>query len=55
MYPHRLRHQATALLKGMSGKELEKISGFLNEGKPEDTLNDLFWSLLNSKEFIFNH
>jgi hypothetical protein len=37
------------------GKELEKINGFLKDGKPEDVLSDLFWSLLNSKEFIFNH
>ena len=36
-------------------KELVKITDFLKDGKPEDTLNDLFWSLLNSKEFIFNH
>jgi hypothetical protein len=43
------------LARKPSGKELEKISGFIKEGAPEDTLNDLFWSLLNSKEFIFNH
>lgn len=36
-------------------KELAKITGFLKDGNPEDNLNDLFWSLLNSKEFIFNH
>jgi hypothetical protein len=37
-------------------KELAKINGFLKDAKnPEDVLNDLFWSLLNSKEFIFNH
>jgi hypothetical protein len=36
--------------------ELSKINGFLKDAKnPEDVLNDLFWSLLNSKEFIFNH
>ena len=38
-----------------SPKELEKINGFMKDGKAEDVLNDLFWSLLNSKEFIFNH
>ncbi|MCI0746224.1 MAG: DUF1549 domain-containing protein, partial [Verrucomicrobia subdivision 3 bacterium] len=39
-----------------SDKELAKISGFLkNNTSPEEVLNDLFWSLLNSKEFIFNH
>jgi hypothetical protein len=36
-------------------QELEKVNGFMKDGKPEDVLNDLFWSLLNSKEFIFNH
>ncbi len=36
--------------------ELAKINAFLKDTKnPEDVLNDLFWSLLNSKEFIFNH
>jgi hypothetical protein len=38
-----------------SATESEKIKGFLKDGKAEDVLNDLFWSLLNSKEFIFNH
>ncbi|MFT4587860.1 MAG: hypothetical protein ACI8QF_001958 [Limisphaerales bacterium] len=28
---------------------------FKDEKKLETTLNDLFWSLLNSKEFMFNH
>jgi hypothetical protein len=45
----------SCLSRKPSPKELEKINGFLNDGKPEDVLNDLFWSLLNSKEFIFNH
>jgi hypothetical protein len=36
--------------------ELTRLEGFLAEGKkPEDVLNDIFWSLLNSKEFVFNH
>jgi hypothetical protein len=36
--------------------EKTKLEGFLGEPKKhEETLNDLFWSLLNSKEFIFNH
>lgn len=36
--------------------EMSKLSGFLKEGaKQEQVLNDLFWSLLNSKEFLFNH
>jgi hypothetical protein len=29
---------------------------FFTEGRPEEeVLNDLFWAVLNSKEFIFNH
>jgi hypothetical protein len=28
---------------------------FQNNPKPERALNDVFWSLLNSKEFVFNH
>jgi hypothetical protein len=36
--------------------ELEKLEPFLvQKEKQEDALNDLFWSLLNSKEFMFNH
>jgi hypothetical protein len=25
------------------------------DGKPEQALSDVFWSLLNAKEFVFNH
>ncbi len=36
--------------------ELPKIQAFFTEGKkPDVVLNDLFWSLLNAKEFVFNH
>lgn len=36
--------------------EKEKLKGFFGEGKNDETvLNDLFWSLLNAKEFVFNH
>jgi hypothetical protein len=37
--------------------ELAKLKAFLEaEGaKPEQVLNDVFWSLLNAKEFVFNH
>jgi len=36
--------------------ESEKILAFFTEGKSaEVVLNDLFWSLLNAKEFVFNH
>ena len=36
--------------------EMGKIGEFLKEdGAKEQVLNDLFWSLLNAKEFLFNH
>jgi hypothetical protein len=36
--------------------ELAKLTGFLTDGKDrEAVLNDIFWSLLNAKEFVFNH
>ena len=37
-------------------KELTKLNAFFKDPKKDDqVLTDLFWSLLNSKEFIFNH
>jgi hypothetical protein len=36
--------------------ELQKLGSYLEGAKkPEQVLNDVFWSLLNSKEFVFNH
>jgi hypothetical protein len=36
--------------------ETSNLQKFLAEAKdPEPVLNDMFWALLNSKEFIFNH
>jgi len=36
-------------------KELAKLEEFFTaEAKPEPVLNDIFWSLLNAKEFVFN-
>ena len=39
--------------------EMEKLTAAVNEGKnpgeKQQILNDVFWALLNSKEFIFNH
>jgi len=36
--------------------ELTKLSHYLKDEKTKElVLNDLFWSLLNSKEFVFNH
>lgn len=36
--------------------EIAKLKEFFTpEAKPDQVLNDVFWSLLNSKEFVFNH
>ncbi len=36
--------------------EKTELKGFLTEGaKAEQVLDDVFWSLLNAKEFVFNH
>jgi hypothetical protein len=39
-------------------RELTKATQLLTNAKPEDrrtTLEDIFWSLMGSKEFLFNH
>lgn len=39
-----------------TGVEKPKLLAFFTAGRPDDAvLNDLFWSLLNAKEFVFNH
>jgi hypothetical protein len=36
--------------------EKNKLVGFFNDPKnDEQVLNDMFWALLNAKEFVFNH
>jgi hypothetical protein len=36
--------------------ETAKLQGFFKkDAAPEPVLNDVFWSLLNAKEFVFNH
>ena len=36
--------------------QTRKLTVFFKEGTPpEQVLNDVFWSLLNSKEFMFTH
>ena len=47
-----------AILDGRAGSQhgRARLKGFLEgDAKAEEVLTDLFWSLLNSKEFIFNH
>ncbi|MGO8926374.1 MAG: DUF1549 and DUF1553 domain-containing protein [Limisphaerales bacterium] len=37
-------------------REATKLRAFFTpDAKPEQVLNDIFWSLLNAKEFVFNH
>ena len=39
-----------------TAQEAAKLQAFFTPGaKPEQVLNDIFWSLLNAKEFVFNH
>ena len=45
-----------ALSRKPTDDELTKITGLLKDEKQKEPfLNDVFWSLLNSKEFVFNH
>lgn len=46
------------LTRAPTDRELEKATALLTSANPEDrrtTLEDLFWSLMSSKEFLFNH
>jgi hypothetical protein len=38
-----------------SAAESERVLTQLGDAKPEEVLPDLFWALLNTKEFAFNH
>jgi hypothetical protein len=46
------------LIRKPSSSELEKLVKTVNETPPADkkkTLDDIFWALLNTREFLFNH
>ena len=46
------------LTRRPTAKEVEKIDKVFADAKPEEhkgILEDLFWALLNSEEFMFNH
>lgn len=46
---------AIALSRAPSREELRKVKSALGRGEREEAFGDLFWALLNSKEFAFNH
>jgi hypothetical protein len=43
------------LSRAPTDMEREKLLAALNDAPVRETLEDIFWALLNSKEFIFNH
>jgi hypothetical protein len=44
------------LARSPTEKEMTRLKSHFGDGKPEEqVLTDIFWALLNSKEFIFNH
>jgi hypothetical protein len=45
----------TALSRLPTDMEREKLLAAVASGAVRETLEDVFWALLNSKEFIFNH
>ena len=45
----------SSLSRPPSPAELSRVKSSLDSGKPEETMPDLFWALLNTKEFAFNH
>lgn len=45
----------TALARRPSQAEVQKISAFVGTGDPAKAYADVFWTLLNSAEFVCNH
>jgi hypothetical protein len=44
------------LCREPTAAELERLTPLLRaDGNPEQALGDIFWALLNSREFLFNH
>ncbi len=46
-----------ALTRKPTAEETAKLIALMPAEKPEQTkvLNDIFWAVLNSREFVFNH
>ena len=45
-----------ALTRKPRDKELKRLSTFVKKHEnPSQALADIYWSLLNSSEFLFNH
>ena len=42
------------LARGPTDAERAKVAALLKDAPREDLFRDLFWALLNSKEFVFN-
>jgi hypothetical protein len=48
-----------ALCRPPTAGEMQRLETFLasakNDAEIRETLHDIFWAILNSKEFLFNH
>jgi hypothetical protein len=44
-----------ALARRPTADELERFTSYVERGEPKKALGDVFWVLLNSPEFLFNH
>jgi hypothetical protein len=45
----------STLSRPPTDEERDVITGLLQDGDRDESLQDVFWALLNSKEFAFQH